>query len=90
MNSQVKDTPINIRAKPQQRQLIDRAAALVNKTRTDFILEVACREAEDLLLDQRMFHLTDEQYNHFIEILESPIEAKPGTKDIREVVAPWE
>lgn len=90
MSQQAKDAPINIRAKPQQRDLIDRAALLVNKSRTDFILDVACREAEDLILDQRLLQLSDEQYQHFIDIIESPLDAKPGTKDIREVSAPWE
>ena len=50
-----RDSPINLRALPTQRALIDRAATLLGKSRSDFMLEVACREATDVLLDQRLF-----------------------------------
>ncbi|RRZ43543.1 DUF1778 domain-containing protein, partial [Klebsiella pneumoniae] len=57
MKPDVREAPINIRAKTSQRDLIDMAASLVSKSRTDFMLEVACREAQDILLDQRLFLL---------------------------------
>ncbi len=38
---------LNIRIKPQVRELIDRAASLAGKTRTDFVLDAARRAAED-------------------------------------------
>ncbi|WP_448511641.1 type II toxin-antitoxin system TacA family antitoxin [Photorhabdus laumondii] len=41
MRTQPKETPINIRAKSFQRELIDHAANLHSKTRTDFILDTA-------------------------------------------------
>jgi uncharacterized protein (DUF1778 family) len=50
MKPDVREAPINIRAKTSQRDLIDMAANLVSKSRTDFMLEVACREAQDILL----------------------------------------
>ena len=40
---------LNIRAEPRRRDLIDRAAEAVGKTRSDFMLEAACREAETVL-----------------------------------------
>jgi uncharacterized protein (DUF1778 family) len=62
MKPDVREAPINIRAKTSQRDLIDMAANLVSKSRTDFMLEVACREAQDILLDQRLFLLDDKQF----------------------------
>ena len=73
MNPDVREAPINIRAKTSQRDLIDMAASLVSKSRTDFMLEVACREAQDILLDQRLFLLNDNQFEAFIEELDAPI-----------------
>lgn len=35
--------PLNIRIEPATRNLIDRAAELLDKTRTDFMLEAPCR-----------------------------------------------
>ncbi|HHK9933380.1 TPA: DUF1778 domain-containing protein, partial [Klebsiella pneumoniae] len=46
MKPDVREAPISIRAKKSQRDLIDMAASLVSKSLTDFMLEVACREAQ--------------------------------------------
>jgi uncharacterized protein (DUF1778 family) len=43
---------LNIRIKPKVRELIDRAAELAGKNRTDFVLDAARRAAEDTLLDR--------------------------------------
>ena len=43
---------LNVRIKPEDRSLIDRAAHLLGKSRTDFLLEAGRRAAEDALLDQ--------------------------------------
>ncbi len=37
------DVQLNLRAKEPQRALIDAAAEILHKSRTDFILETACR-----------------------------------------------
>ena len=36
------DTPINLRARAEQRELIDQAAELLGKNRSDFMLDAAC------------------------------------------------
>jgi len=51
------DTSITMRLPVQTRELIDRAAASVDKTRTEFVIESARQRAVDVLLDQRVFHL---------------------------------
>ena len=51
------------------RDLIDRAADVFGKTRTEFILESARTHAIDVLLDQRLFKLDDEQYAAFLHAL---------------------
>ena len=53
------DTTITMRLSVQTRDLIDRAAATVDKTRTEFVLESARLRAMDVLLDQRVFHLDE-------------------------------
>lgn len=65
MKPESKEAPINIRAKASQRDLIDMAANLVAKSRTDFMLDAACREAQDILLDQRLFIVDDEHTMRF-------------------------
>jgi uncharacterized protein (DUF1778 family) len=41
----MRDAAINLRALPQQRDLIDQAAMLFGKNRSDFMLEAACDKA---------------------------------------------
>lgn len=90
MKPQTKEAPINIRAKAEQRDLIDRAAQLVHKSRTDFMLEVACREAEDILLDQRLFTLNGEQYQEFLDVIDSPVSNNPKLARLLSSKSVWE
>ena len=53
---------LNVRIKPEDRSLIDRAAHLAGKSRTDFLLEAARRAAEDALLDQTLFKINPTVY----------------------------
>lgn len=42
-----KVSPISLRALPSQKNLTDRAALSANKSRSDFMLETACKECAD-------------------------------------------
>lgn len=68
---------LNLRAKESQRALIDAAAEILHKSRTDFILETACRAAENVILDRRVFNFNDEQYEEFINLLDAPVADDP-------------
>jgi uncharacterized protein (DUF1778 family) len=81
---------INIRAARHQRDLIDRAAQVTGKTRTEFMLETACRAAEDALLDQRVFFADEEQYKRFNEALDAPAQSNEMLKALLSRKAPWE
>jgi len=81
---------INIRATAQLRDLIDRAARVLGKNRTEFILDSAKRCAEDVLLDQRMFILDDEKFAEFVNILEQPPKSINTLKKLLATKAPWE
>lgn len=86
----IKDTTINIRAAYQQRDLIDRAAQTLGKDRSDFMLEVACREAESILLDRCFFQLDEATYQRFIDLLEAPVQSNQNLKRLLQTQAPWE
>lgn len=60
------------------RALIDEAAAVLGKTRTEFMIDTARRQAMDVLLDRRMFSLGDQGYDAFTQALDNP--APPGPK----------
>ena len=89
-SGQTRDININIRAKRTQRDLIDQAAELLGKTRSDFMLETACREAEDVLLDQRVFTLDAETFKKFQAMLDAPPSENPKLRKLMATKAPWE
>eukprot|EP01041_Mallomonas_annulata_P018328 gene18328-37208_t len=67
---EVKRETLNIRIKPEERNLIDRAAKTRGKNRTDFILEAARLAAEDALLDQVIISVSPEAYSEFLARLD--------------------
>ena len=63
---------LNIRIRPEERGLIDRAAQVRGKNRTDFILDAARRAAEEALLDRAIMSVSPEAYADFLARLEAP------------------
>jgi len=88
--SATRTAPINLRALNSQRNLIDQAAAALGKNRSDFMLEAACREAENVLLDQRLFMLNQVDFEAFNQALEAPVKDNPALSKLIERKAPWE
>jgi uncharacterized protein (DUF1778 family) len=89
-SSSIRDQAINIRASRKQRDLIDQAARTVNKSRSEFMLEAACREAEDVLLDRTFFHLDPEAFDRFSELLDNPPAPSHALRRLLLTKAPWE
>ncbi|MBC7939379.1 MAG: DUF1778 domain-containing protein [Chitinophagaceae bacterium] len=85
----MRDAAINLRAKPEQRDLIDQAAAMLGKNRSDFMLEAACDRAQSVLLDQVYFRLDVRQFKDFIRQLDAPPTANEGLERLMAVKAPW-
>ena len=81
---------INLRASQQQRFLIDRAAVALGKSRSDFMLEASCREAESVLLDRRYFGLDAETFKEFTAMLDSPPASSPRLRRLLTEKAPWD
>lgn len=88
--TQNRAAPINIRARPTQRNLIDKAAAILNKNRSDFMLEAACRKAENVLLDQRLFLADDQAFRAFKALIDAPVKDRPELRRLLNDKAPWE
>ena len=80
---------INLRALPEQRDLIDQAANVLGKNRSDFMLEAACERAQSVLLDQVFFGLNAEKFQQFMAMLDSPATANEGLDRLMNLKAPW-
>ena len=81
---------LNLRIKPEDRGLIDRAAQVLGKNRTDFMLEAARRAAEEALLDQTMMSVSRDAYQEFLIRLDSPPQPNGRLRKTMQNPAPWE
>ncbi len=81
---------LNLRIKPELRGLIDRAAQLAGKNRTDFVLEAARRAAEDALLDRTVFTVSPAAYAEFLARLDAPPQPNQRLRRTMQTPAPWD
>jgi uncharacterized protein (DUF1778 family) len=81
---------LNIRIKPELRGLIDRAAELLGKNRTDFVLDAARHAAEDALLDRTVFVVNPKAYAEFLVRLDAPPRPNARLRRSLQATAPWE
>lgn len=63
---------IMLSATPTQCASLDAAAARFGKSRSDFILDAACEQAATVLADQVHFELSDDAYQQFVTLLDTP------------------
>jgi uncharacterized protein (DUF1778 family) len=81
---------LNIRIKPEVRDLIDRAAKSRGKNRTDFILDSARAAAEDTLLDQVIMTVSPQAFEEFQARLDMPPKPNDRLLKTMRTPAPWE
>lgn len=81
---------INLRALPEQRDLIDHAASLLGKNRSDFMLEAACERAQAVLLDQVHFTLGADKFQQFVELLDAPPKPNAGLEHLLALKPVWD
>lgn len=81
---------LNIRIKPEVRDLIDRAAKSRGKNRTDFILDSARVAAEDTLLDQVIMTVSPQAFEQFQARLDIPPNPNDRLRKTMLTPAPWE
>jgi uncharacterized protein (DUF1778 family) len=63
---------LNIRTKTKVRDLIDSAANILGKNRSEFMLEVATLAAQDVILDRAFINVNETQFKEIGELLENP------------------
>ncbi len=81
---------LNLRIKPEEQGLIDRAAALSGKTRTDFVLEAARRAAIETLTDRTLFGVDAASFAKFTKLLDTPPKPNEKLRRTMRTKPPWE
>ncbi|GBO50524.1 DUF1778 domain-containing protein [Pectobacterium versatile] len=85
-----KRVTLNLRIKPAERDLIDRAAKARGKNRTDFVLEAARVAAEEALIDQRIIMADPDAYQEFLARLVQAPSPNAALRKTMQTPAPWE
>ncbi len=80
--------PVNLRIREDVRSVIDRAAKLRGKTRSEFMIDAAYRAAEDALLDQTLITVDAESYRRYLDALDQQ-PSGAGFEKLMTAARPW-
>ncbi len=80
--------PVNLRVREDVRRVIDRAASLRGKTRSEFMIDAAYRAAEETLLDQTLVRVDADSFKHYLAVLDQPPGGE-GYERLMNAPKPW-
>ena len=86
----MRNTIIKLRLETRRRDLLDHAAHLLGKDRSDFILEAACEKAQAIMLDQILFDLDKASYREFVNVLDAAPSRNAGLGRLMAIERPWD
>ncbi|UXT20396.1 DUF1778 domain-containing protein [Agrobacterium tumefaciens] len=85
-----KEYPISMRLPEADVAMIDRAATLRGRSRTDFVRDAAVRAAEDVLMENRLIRMSPEGFAEFMDVLAAPAAPVAEMVELAQRPAPWE
>jgi uncharacterized protein (DUF1778 family) len=85
-----KDHPLSMRLPSADIAIIDRAASLRGRSRTDFVRDAAVREAENVVMEAMPIRMSAEGFSAFMEALAQPGRPVPEMVEVMRRSAPWE
>lgn len=85
-----KDYPLSMRLPEADIAVIDRAAALRGRSRTDFVRDAAVRAAEDVLMETAPIRMSPAGFKAFMAALSGPAQAVPEIVELFRRQSPWE
>lgn len=85
-----KEYPISMRLPESDVAMIDRAATLRGRSRTDFVRDAAVRAAEEVVMENQLIRMSPEGFADFMDVLSRPAAPVPEMVDLAQRPAPWE
>lgn len=85
-----KDHPLSMRLPEADIAMIDRAAGLRGRSRTEFVRDAAVRAAEDVLMETALIRMSPDGFEAFIAAISAPAKAVPEMVEVLRRPAPWE
>jgi uncharacterized protein (DUF1778 family) len=89
-NAERKEHPISMRLPEADIAMIDRAAGLRGRSRTEFVRDAAVRAAEDVLMENRLIRMSPQGFADFMAVLSGPATSVPEMVSLAKHPAPWE
>ena len=83
---------IHLRARAQDKAIIDQAAELVGANRSQFMLASALKEAKNILLDQTTFYMDAKNFHKVMDWIDKPASRTEaaGMKRLMQAKTPWQ
>lgn len=88
--TQRKEHPLSMRLPDTDIAIIDRAARLRGRSRTDFMRDAAVRAAEDVLMEATPIRMSAEGFDAFMAAVSGPAMPAPEMVELFRRAAPWE
>src|ERR1700761_2491597 len=85
-----KEHPLSMRLPESDIAVIDRAATLRGRSRTDFVRDAAVRAAEDVLMETLPIRMSPAGFKAFMKALSEPPAPVPEIRELFKRAAPWE
>jgi uncharacterized protein (DUF1778 family) len=85
-----KEHPLSMRLPVADITIIDRAATLRGRSRTEFVRDAAVRAAEDVLMETAPIRMSPAGFKAFMAALSGPATAVPEMVELFRRTAPWE
>ena len=85
-----KEHPLSLRLAEADIAVIDRAASLRGRSRTQFMRDAAVHAAEEVLLETMPIRMSQEGFDAFLAVLAGPGAAVPEMVDVLQRPAPWD
>ena len=82
--------PLSMRLMEADIAIIDRAAGLRGRSRTDFVREAAVRAAEEVLMERTLVRMSPAGFAAFRAAIEAPGAPVPELVEALRRPAPWE
>jgi uncharacterized protein (DUF1778 family) len=81
---------LNLRIRPDDRGLMDRAAALQGKNRTEFVLDAVRRAANEALMDRTLLNVSAADHARYLEMFDAAPKPNDRLKRTMRAAAPWD
>lgn len=88
--AQRKDHPLSMRLPDADLAIIDRAAHLRGRSRTEFMRDAAVRAAEDAIMENTPIRVSPDGFDALVAALDAPAKPVPTMVELLKRPAPWE